>query len=476
MASLLRTIYDAGVIVGTLGMLLALGFLLWTTAHGTFNLLQFHNHESGTFSKRSLDGLSSDSVSGVSGYTGNSIIMPIIPGVTVPFSHIPAILFAVFYSQVVHEFGHAVAAAVENMPITSVGVSLTVVVPAAFVGFSNDLFDALPSRARSRITAAGPFHNLGLWFALILIGWSGIGDMFARIAGYKDMHHIGPVVVRVDEGSPLYHHLIPGTIITMLDDTNLGSQDPLTDIWTKYLTISKTQDVQQGWCVNEQAWVNVYVVLFINLTTLQIGQNPAALVEIRMKNQIMDFHKGACVDPVPILTQSTPRCKTNDSCSVGHVCMRPARNEQLLRLTFQRPDTEVQQSIVWSGPRKEVWEEVEVCRFASLSSISPIWLPNVFDTLWQYLRMATLSLFFLNLLPLPHMDGHKLLNSLLDVAFHSDVLEGEIYDVEALQSMDGHRNQRGRNHGEWKRRISIYVPWTTLCIVTLCTVVTLVKL
>ena len=35
-----------------------------------------------------------------------------IPGLTVPLGHLPVVLIAVFISQIVHEFGHAIAAAV----------------------------------------------------------------------------------------------------------------------------------------------------------------------------------------------------------------------------------------------------------------------------------------------------------------------------------------------------------------------------
>lgn len=49
----------------------------------------------------------------------------------------------------------------------------------------------------------------------------------------------------------------------------------------------------------------------------------------------------------------------------------------------------------------------------------------------RYLTMATLSLYFFNLLPLPYLDGTELLRAYLDILFEGRT-SATVYDVESL--------------------------------------------
>jgi S2P endopeptidase len=64
--------------------------------------------------------------------------------------------------------------------------------------------------------------------------------------------------------------------------------------------------------------------------------------------------------------------------------------------------------------------------------------------------MATLSLYFFNLLPLPHLDGTELLLTILDFLFDRKQ-EPFIYDVEALEAADTPETTRTRRR--WKERL-----------------------
>jgi S2P endopeptidase len=77
------------------------------------------------------------------------------------------------------------------------GASFTVVIPAAFVSFPSTALEALRPFARSRIIAAGPFHNFVLWTLLVLVDRAGMGDFLTRTV-YRDVSHIGRVVVGMD--------------------------------------------------------------------------------------------------------------------------------------------------------------------------------------------------------------------------------------------------------------------------------------
>jgi S2P endopeptidase len=84
----------------------------------------------------------------------------------------------------------------ENVPIRSIGASLTLVVPSASVAFSAGAFDGVTPRSRSVIVSAGPFHNLIFWLVLTAIERANLSDIFWRIA-YQDIAHEGRIVVNV---------------------------------------------------------------------------------------------------------------------------------------------------------------------------------------------------------------------------------------------------------------------------------------
>lgn len=85
----------------------------------------------------------------------------------------------------------------DAVPIMSAGASFTVVVPAAFVAFSATALEALKPFARSRIIAAGPFHNFVFWGLLLVSDRIGTGEFLTRVV-YRDVSHLGRVVVGID--------------------------------------------------------------------------------------------------------------------------------------------------------------------------------------------------------------------------------------------------------------------------------------
>lgn len=82
--------------------------------------------------------------------------------------------------------------------MTACGASLTVCVPAAFVSFPTSGMKALSAKARARIVAAGPYHNLVFWVLLVLASRSGVVHLASFVSGYRDISSIGRVVVQVN--------------------------------------------------------------------------------------------------------------------------------------------------------------------------------------------------------------------------------------------------------------------------------------
>ncbi len=187
-----------------------------------------------------------------------------IPGITLPLSHFPLLIGALFFSQAIHEAGHALSAALfvqntlplpspitdvpdrDGVPLQSLGVSLTLLLPAAFVAFPIHALTALAPRVRARIAAAGPFFSALLYLVLLLP----LGRPFFLL-GYSDISSDGLLVASVIPGSPLASHLPPGTLLTALDDFLLSNAQK--DTWRDYLTAPRSPASKEpAWCLDTE--------------------------------------------------------------------------------------------------------------------------------------------------------------------------------------------------------------------------------
>ncbi|KAG6331927.1 hypothetical protein ID866_7160 [Astraeus odoratus] len=207
--------------------------------------------------------------------------------------------WALCICQIIHESGHAIAAALRRVPILCSGISLTVVFPSAFVVFPTVRLQMLPLIDRLRILAAGCFHNLVFWCLLYFIAWTGMGTLFRTLV-FQDASNLGKVVVGVDSESPLHNHIPPGALVTKLDDTVLAVavDVPSDDPWGQFLLAPSTPSVHQGWCIDNSALENA--------TALR-------------------------------------------------------QDQQLTRITLlEDPSSTEEEVVLWSGPRREIWEQVEV--------------------------------------------------------------------------------------------------------------------
>ena len=130
------------------------------------------------------------------------------------------------------------------MPLQSLGASLTLIVPAAFVAFPAHALAGPSPRVRARIAASGPLLSALLYLVLVL--------PLARpflLLGYSDISADGLLVASVTPDSPLASHLARGALLTVLDDLPLANAKE--SAWRDYLTAppSPLSD-EPGWCLD----------------------------------------------------------------------------------------------------------------------------------------------------------------------------------------------------------------------------------
>ncbi len=85
----------------------------------------------------------------------------------------------------------------DSVPLLSVGASLAVLIPSAFVSLSSAAVQNLPPGARLRIISAGAFHNLLFWVLLVVLSGSNVAKAIWGCAGYQYIGGYGRSVVDV---------------------------------------------------------------------------------------------------------------------------------------------------------------------------------------------------------------------------------------------------------------------------------------
>ncbi|ORZ16352.1 hypothetical protein BCR42DRAFT_414874 [Absidia repens] len=322
----------------------------------------------------------------------DQLFLPMIPGVTLPLSHIGYYLSALLICGVIHEAGHAIASFTERVPIQSCGVFIYYIYP-----------------------------ELGGWQSL-----EGNG---------------GVSVVQVRSQSPMAPHLPVSSVIYQLDDTEL--EHNIAD-WNKFLLDPQgRENPHPGFCAmvndNEQGddessspappsttlacceiddlhpfgkAPNASISCFRNFDTTTIEKTPDRL---------------SCLPTIQVLGPRHPeRCDNDSECSgQGMKCVTPytpSPSSQVVRVYARMPDwmnlSEDQDKVfVFEGELVDIWESVKVGILQPKYWMLPASLPHRAELMLRYISSFTLALALLNILPAFKLDGDLASHQFLALVF-----------------------------------------------------------
>ncbi|KAK9722185.1 hypothetical protein K7432_002857 [Basidiobolus ranarum] len=380
------------------------------------------------------DGLPNDSSDGE---PSGQVLIPMIPGVTLPLSHLVYYLLALFISGIVHEVGHAVAAICERVPVHSFGTFLIFLYPGAFVDISSRNLTLLSPFRKLRVICAGVWHNAVLFLIIWCLLSSGAMNLGFSLVGWTILHpNDGLAVVNVAQDSPLSTFLSQSSLITRLDDTPL---DHGFDSWSRFLLEAPSQDRlehSKGFCVL-QPEMEVEPLECCEISSQHpFGQSHNE--SISCFTSLVDTEqeigpKFACLPSMQTITQGK-RCQVNTDCDVYHQdgftsgnCMEPYNsqsNAKLLRIYFREPEWNLEsvsdvndKVVVFMGDYAEVWNTVQVSVLRPRWWFIPTSLPFMVESTLRYILSFTLALSILNILPAYHLDGHHALSAILSMIF-----------------------------------------------------------
>ncbi|MHA1144395.1 MAG: site-2 protease family protein [Candidatus Helarchaeota archaeon] len=193
-----KWIWNVGVIVGFLGIVLILMLLTWNM----FN---------------PFGGLATPTPA------AESAVLPIVPGLTIRFDTFLWFLIPIIIIMVSHEMAHGIAARVDGITIRSSGIIVLLILFGAFVEPNEKQIEKKKPIKRMRVLAAGSFVNIIVGFFCLML----LSNSILFMAPFYSITPSGVVVQQVETTSPVYLQMVPGSVITAINDTKITSYEDL---------------------------------------------------------------------------------------------------------------------------------------------------------------------------------------------------------------------------------------------------------
>ncbi|XP_067633491.1 membrane-bound transcription factor site-2 protease [Eurosta solidaginis] len=168
----------------------------------------------------------------------------LLPGVNLPLEEIGYYTLTLLLCTIVHEFGHALAAVQEDIPVIGFGFQLYLCLPFAYTEISTEHLNALKWFKKLRIICAGVWHN----FIFACFCYLLISTLSYVAAPFYTMDH-GVVVTEMTRNSPLLgaagKGLMAGDVVTQINDCEVNTE---TDWYTCLLR--SLRGTRLGYCVS----------------------------------------------------------------------------------------------------------------------------------------------------------------------------------------------------------------------------------
>jgi len=350
-----------------------------------------------------------------------SLVM-LVPGVNVPTSDIPYMIVALFLCAVIHEFGHAIAAAVDKIRTESVGFTMFFMLPSAYVVLPTMDLNRTSFIGKLRIYCAGAWHNVILCvFAVTVIvfccspGWS--TSLIEHNGAYS---HRGVFIEKVTEESPLRQLLMEERSLPYI--TGVGDC-PVVDhsSWTTCLT--EIMQKNYGYCVPSKTVIDSFS---------QYGDTCCSEMHDRqlcfsLSNPFLT--KERTVEKVCLIARDVtnhPACPKQCTAR-DHICLTPDQEneskdvhhtrEHLLRIRLlESEESGEDRDVIYYGTIPSLYQQIEVSNYRvrhPFNSTISLGSVAMLEKICRYTFALSSALALLNLAPVYMLDGAKIYETLL---------------------------------------------------------------
>ncbi|CAA6671555.1 unnamed protein product [Spirodela intermedia] len=349
-------------------------------------------------------------------------------------------IFSTLVSVLIHEFGHAIAAASQGVQIEYIALFLSVIFPGALVAFNYNVLLALPPFTALRIYCAGIWHNT------VFCAVCGLALLSLPALLYPFyIHGERAMVLSVSPVSPLAGYLSPGDIIMSLNDLDIHNPEE----WFEKVAHLDTQLQNRsyysgysngssrngkGYCV-PNSWIEERGILS---TDGEIAC-PDGLVAFKTMPCCRHFLDGKDCDDIYRNSTRRDYCfppqdvvkLKNDECCLAPVqsphsiwaevsfarpyfsdCLKVGRNETSMHVKgLDSGSTPCLETFIFIG-------DISVANSIKLSAYQPRWalgafgvyLPNLMEKVLISMFRVSASLGLLNCMPVFYLDGESMLD------------------------------------------------------------------
>lgn len=360
-----------------------------------------------------------------------SLVM-LIPGINVPVGDISFMIIALFICAVVHEFGHAIAAAADKIRTDVVGFNLFFMFPSAYVVLPTRDLNRSSFLGRLRIFCAGAWHNIVLCIIVLcfMIFFCSSGYATSLIETNVEVMngHDGVFVERIDDDSPL-KDLLHGksAYITAVGHCATPNQES----WVKCLT--EMMQKHDGHCVPKQRLIESHQLFGEACCTRMHERQLCFDVKDERffklsSSPLPSFNpfQRTCMIAREV-TKYTPcieRCDNEDD-----VCVAPMQQdeedgavdefrEHLIRIKLYRDNNnkngdnngEEDTDVIYFGTIPSLYQQVETSHFRVIKPLDGIISLGTLarlEKLCRYIFALSSALALLNLAPVYMLDGAK---------------------------------------------------------------------
>jgi S2P endopeptidase len=311
---------------------------------------------------------------------------------------------------VVHEFGHAIAAAADEIKLETVGFNLFLIFPSAYVVLPSSDLNRSSLISRLRIFCAGAWHNIVLCIFVIAF----IFLFCSPGCPVSLIENNGAFVLRVDEESPLKDRLQSRSV------SIVGVGDcptPNREAWLKCLT--DLMQKSHGYCVPKDVLIHSHK---------QNGEECCSKIHNRqICFDVIDPHfskEHNELKKVCLIARDVTKYEgcINECKSESSACVKPFQQvqdktknlqniEHLLRIKLSNEDEiEQDRDIIYFGTIPSLYHQVQVSNFRirwPFNIIISFNTLSLLEKLCRYIFALSSALALLNLAPVYMLDGEK---------------------------------------------------------------------
>lgn len=356
-----------------------------------------------------------DSSSSVSSPVGVPVQLEILlPGVNLPLEEIGYYITTLVLCLVVHEMGHALAAVMEDVPVTGFGIKFIFCLPLAYTELSHDHLNSLRWFRKLRVLCAGIWHNFvfaGVCYLLI----STVGITMSPLYAYNQ--HV--VVTELTRKSPLRGErgLQVDNQITQVNGCPVNSEES----WVTCL--QNSLKLKPGYCVSadfvqlndESSAISHHSIdgqlqccdeLNPNVSCFEVVEDANGDVPVELPQHV-------CLNVRRTLEEVSEHCSSG-VCNEGF-CLRPLIRNITAIMTFKRQNFRGEKlpPVIYVGHPWDVTRTVDVSAFVPRYSLLKAAWPDAWLLLLKYNVVFSIGLALINAIPCFGFDGAHITSTVI---------------------------------------------------------------